>query len=319
MRKRAIVTLATGSQYYYRMALALMISAYKLEGDKYDYFIYADREKLPYYETPEWLNIIQLSDRYRGKEELKISRAAGFRIKSMVLSDPLIKDHDALFLDADCFIFKSCLDQLFESIEKNSIAIYGGYMPEGMLWGKLDFQEVAFKAGYRVRNMWLNSGFIGRAADEMGLLFVQQYEYLMKNYPFRPFIASRFWQSADEPYLATAFQLAHTKTLGSLPENLPSVSSDFFVTTYEASIDCRDITKPIVHSKYIGGVFQPAIIHFLGGIDIPYYRKLINQTVKFNLEGTLLRPYFRGNYTYKKILYYSKRLTDRTITESRDL
>lgn len=319
MRKRAIVTLAMGSQYYYRMALALMISARRFGGDRYEYVIFSDRAKLPYYHTPDWLRIIPLGERYFLNAQQGTKRGEGFRIKSMLLSDPFIKTYDALFLDADCYVFRNCFEELFSLIEKQSVAIYGSYSAEGALWGKLDYPGVAAKAGYKVKNMWLNSGFIGRAADELGLLFVQQYERLMKDYPFKPYIQSRFWQSADEPYLATAFQLAYQHMQRELPEQLPSPASSLFITTYDATLGTRNSNKPVVHSNYVKGSFAPAIIHFLGGVDMAYYRKLINRTVNFTLEGNMLRPYFRGRYSYERLKAIYKKLTDRTISETRDV
>jgi hypothetical protein len=318
MRIRAIITLATGSQYYYRMALALMTSAHKFGGDKYKYIIFSDKEVIPYYNVPDWLEIVKLSERYFQNSSGQTSKGEGFRIKSMILSDQAITSYDTLFLDADCYIFRNCFDEIFETISQHSMAIYGNYLPEDELWGKINFQQVATSAGLKVRNMWLNSGFIGRAADNWGFLFIEKYQSMMNNYIFKPYIKSKFWQSADEPYLAAAFQIILQQKYNALPSHLPSISSDIYITTYQATLTISDPFHPLVHSNYIKGTFRPAIIHFLNGIDLPYYNRLINQTVSFNLKGTLLRPYFRGQYSIKKLKYFYKRLTNWSITESRD-
>ncbi|AHM61603.1 hypothetical protein D770_16745 [Flammeovirgaceae bacterium 311] len=318
MRKRAIITLALGSQYYYRMALALMISAHRFGKERYEYIIFTDKDKLPYYQVPEWIKVVNLSNRYHQSDEAKSWLHESFRIKSKILADDLIKNYDTLFLDADCYIFEDCFESIFTLIEENSMAIYGDYLPKGELWGKIDFCNVAAKAGYKVNNMWLNSGFIGRAADETGHFFVRKYGDLMQTYPYKPFIASKFWQAADEPYLATAYQIAAEKKYGHLPASVSSPASDIYITTYDAVLDTKEPLHPVVHSNYVKGSFQPSIIHFLGGLQVSHYRGLINKTVSFNLEGKLLRPYFRANYTYKRLKYYYKRLTDSTITEARD-
>lgn len=319
MRKRAIVTLATGSQYYYRMALALMISAHKFGGDRYDYFIFSDQSKLPYYQVPSWLNVIRLSERYYEHKDGKNSRGEAFRIKTMILSDHILNNHDTLFLDADCYVFKDCFEEIFALIEQHSMAVYGEYMSEVQLWGKINLSEVAAKAGYSVKNMWLNSGFIGRSTDKWGFHFIEKYESLMKDYPFRPYIQSKFWQNSDEPYLATAFQLVYKQKHKVLPINVPSPSSDIYITTYDSKIDMHDLFHPVVYSNYIKGAYYPAIVHFLNGIEMNPYRKLINKTVNFDWKGTIMRPYFRGQYTLKRLKYYCKRLTNLNITESRDI
>jgi hypothetical protein len=301
------------------MALALMISAHKHGGDKYAYFIFSDKEALPYYNVPEWLNIIKLSEKYYQTKSGQTSKGEGFRMKSMILSDSVIASYDTLFLDADCYVFRDCFEEIFEIINTQSMAIYGNYLSDGELWGKINFREVAAKAGFTVKNMWLNSGIIGRAANEWGYVFIEKYQSMMSDYLFKPFIQSKFWQSADEPYLAAAFQLVYQQKNQTLPDIFTSVTSDLFITTYDATLNVKDPLNPVVHSKYVKGTFQPAIIHFLNGVDLPYYKKLINQTVSFNLKGALLRPYFRGQYGIKKLKYYYKRLTNWNVTESRDV
>lgn len=318
MNKRAIITLAVGSQYYYRMALALMISAQKFAKDNYQYIIFSDREPLPYYQTPQWLKVVKLGNRYYKQDSSGSNRFQGFLLKSMILSDEIIKDHDVLFLDADCYVFKNCFDDIFSIIGSHSMAIYGSYLPEGEIWGKINFPEIAAQAGFTVRNMWLNSGFIGRAANQVGREFAQSYESLMSTYPLKPYMPTKFWQYADEPYLALALQLTAGRNNISIQSHLPSPPSDIYITTYDAKVSFKDKYHPVVHSNYVKGTFQPGIIHFLNGLDVSSYRSLVNRTVRFNLRGKLLRPYFTGVYMYKKMKYYYKRLTDLTLTEARD-
>lgn len=317
-KQRAIITLAVGSPYYYRMAMALMLSAYRLGGKDYHYFIFSDVPIFSGLVTPNWLQIVELSKRYYSSEKQSTSRGNGFRIKSMILSDEAIQKYDVLFLDADCFIFKNSFDRIFQLIEKNSMSIYGDFASDGQLWGALDYPGVALKAGYKVKNMWLNSGFIGRAADPLGMQFAATYEKLMKDYPFRPYIQSKFWQATDEPYLATAFQIVMMENFSRLPDTMPSPSSDDYVTTYLATIDSKKEFSPVLHSQYLNGTFSPAIIHFLGGMSNSYYRVLVNNIVEFNLQGQLQRPYFRTIRVMKKMLYYLKRVTDKSIKEARD-
>ena len=317
-RQRAIITLAMGSNYYYRMALALMLSAYRLGGKEYNYFIFSDVPVLPGLVTPDWLEVVPLSNRYYSSEKQITSRGEGFRVKSMILSDERIQNYDVLFLDSDCFVFKNSFDKIFQLIEQTSIAIYGDFAPEGQLWGRLDYSTVALKAGYKVKNMWLNSGFIGRAADPLGRQFAAMYEKLMRTYPFRPYIKSKFWQAADEPYLATAFQLVMLENFSMLPERIPAPSSEDYLTTYYAKVDSTEKLNPIVYSAYLNGSFTPSIIHFLGGMTDSYYRSLVNDIVEFNLKGQLLRPYFRSKHEMKRLLYYLKRVTDYNIREVRD-
>jgi hypothetical protein len=144
---------------------------------------------------------------------------------------------------------------------------------------------------------------------------------LMKNYPFRPYIQSRFWQNSDEPYLATAFQLVYEQKHQVLPEYVPSPSAEIYITTYDTKVEMQNLLHPVVYSNYIyiKGAYYPAIIHFLNGIEMHSYRRLINQTINFAWKGNIMRPYFRGQYTLKRLRYYYKRLTNLTITESRDI
>ena len=317
-RPRAIVTLAMGSYYYYRMALALMLSANRAGGNDYKYFIFSDNPAFSGLIIPEWLQVVKLSHRYNSAESPITSRGDGFRLKSMILSDEAIQNYDVLFLDSDCYVFKNSFENIFELIERNSIAIYGDFSPEGQLWGRLDFTGVALKAGYTMKNMWLNSGLIGRAADPLGVQFAMTYEKLMKDYPFRPYIKSKFWQVADEPYLATAFQLVMLENFSKLPDRIPSPSSNDYITTYSAEVDNKNRLSPVVHSTYLKGSFSPSIIHFLGGMSNSFYHGLVNDIVEFNLKGQLVRPYFRTKYEVKRLLYYLKRITDHNIKEARD-
>jgi len=300
------------------MALALMLSANRVAGKEYKYLIFSDVPLFSGLITPDWIQIVKLSERYYSTEKQGTSRGEGFRVKSMILSDEIIQSCDVLFLDSDCFVFKNSFDKIFPLIETNSIAIYGDFAPEGQLWGRLDYSDVALKAGYKVKNMWLNSGLIGRAADPMGKQFAATYEKLMQNYPFRPYIKSKFWQAADEPYLATAFQLVMLENFLTLPEKIPAPSSEDYLTTYSAKVDYTKKLDPVVDSTYLNGSFSPSIIHFLGGMNNSYYRSLVNDTVEFNLKGQLLRPYFRAKYEIRRLLYYIKRVTDYNIKEARD-
>ena len=318
-RPRAIVTLAMGSYYYYRMALALMLSAQRLGGNDYGYFIFSDISAFSGLVIPEWLNVVKLSDRYHGSQAQITSRGDGFRIKSMILSDEVVQKYDVLFLDADCFVFSNSFESIFELIEKESIAIYGDFAPEGQPWGRLDYTGVALKAGYTMKNRWLNSGFIGRAANPLGARFAATYEKLMSSYPFRPYIKSKFWQVADEPYLATAFQLVMLEKFSKLPDNIPSPSSNDYITTYFAKVDSKNKLTPVVHSAYLKGSFTPSIIHFLGGMSNSFYHALVNDIVEFSFKGQLVRPYFRTKYEMKRLLYYLKRITDYSINEVRDV
>jgi hypothetical protein len=307
-----------GSNYYYRMALALMLSAHKVAGNDYKYLVFSDVAEFSGLVTPDWVQIVKLSTRYYSQEEQITSRGNGFRIKSMILSDEIIQSCDVLFLDSDCFVFKNSFDKIFQLIEKNSIAIYGDLAPKGQLWGSLDYPGVALKAGYKVENMWLNSGFIGRAADPVGVQFAATYEKLMKDYPFRPYITSKFWQANDEPYLATAYQLVMLENFSALPERIPAPSSDVYITTYLAEVDDTNKLNLIVHSAYLNGSFSPSIVHFLGGMTNSFYRNLVNGIVKFNSKGQLLRPYYRAKHEMKRLLYYLKRITDYNVKEARD-
>jgi hypothetical protein len=302
------------------MALALMISARKFAKDNYQYIIFSDRETLPYYETPKWLKVVKLGSRYY-KQDTSGSgsiRLHSFLLKSLILSDEVIEDCDALYLDSDCYVFRDSFEDIFRIIETYSMAIYGEYLPEGEIWGKINFPEVASKAGFTVRNMWLNGGFIGRAANQAGMDFIKCFESMNSRYPLKPYMPTKFWQYTDEPYIAIALQLTAEQHKIAIYPHLPSPSSDIFITTYDAELEFKSKYHPVVHSKYVKGTYHPAILHFLNGMDIFSYRRLVNQTVRFDLKGSLLRPYFRGVYMYKKLKYYYKRLTDLTITDPRD-
>jgi hypothetical protein len=318
-RKKAIITLAMGSAFYYRMALALMMSAQRRAGDGYQYIIFSDVDSLHGLQVPPWLTVTKLSSRYNSPAHGVTSRSEGFRIKSMILSDETLTNFDVLFLDADCFVFDNCFDRLFEQIRNNSIAIYGGYAADGQLWGRFDFVSAASKAGYSVRNMWLNSGFIGRAGDALGLRFANFYRSLMDSYPFRPFTESRFWQTADEPYLATAYQLAMLEVWQELPDNIPGPSSNEFATTYQAVIDKKTRYRPVLHSRYLNASYSPSIVHFLGGMNENYYRGLVNETVRFTWQGLLLRPLHRSRHIAHRVRYYLRRMFDWKIKELRDV
>lgn len=307
------------SAFYYRMAVALMISAQKRAGNDYTYIIFSDVGKLNELHVPDWIRIEKLSEFYSSTKERSTRRSEGFRIKSMILSDDILKEYDVLFLDADCFVFDNCFDRVFDLIQENSVAIYGAYAEEGQLWGRFDFVNAASRAGYTVRNMWLNSGFIGRAGDALGLRFASYYRSLMDNYPFRPFIESRFWQTADEPYLATAYQLAMREFKPKLPDAIPGPTSDDFATTYQAVVDSTIRNRPVLHSRYLNATYEPSIIHFLGGMNEGYYRSLVNETVNFTIQGQLLRPVHRGNHIAHRLRYYVRRLFDFSIKELRDV
>jgi hypothetical protein len=302
------------------MALALMISARKFAKENYQYIIFSDRETLPYYETPEWLKVVKLGSRYYKQDSSGSGsiRLHSFLLKSLILSDEVIEDCDALYLDSDCYVFRDSFEDIFKVIDTYSMAIYGEYLPEGEIWGKINFPEVASKAGFTVRNMWLNGGFIGRAANQAGMDFIKCFESMISGYPLKPYMPTKFWQYTDEPYIAIALQLTAKKHKISIDPHLPSPSSNLYITTYDAEVDFTDKHNPVVHSNYVKGTYQPGIIHFLNGMDISSYRELVNKSVQFNLEGKLLRPYFRSIYIYKKLKYYYKRLTDSKVTEAKD-
>jgi hypothetical protein len=300
------------------MALALMISAHKFAKGNYQYVIFSDREILPYYKTPHWLKVVKLGSRYYKEDSSGSIRLHSFLLKSMILSDEVIQDHDALYLDSDCYVFRDSFEDIFQIIDNYSMAIYGQYLPEDEIWGKINFPEVASKAGFTVKNMWLNGGFIGRAANQIGMDFVKRFESMMSAYPLKSFMPTKFWQYTDEPYIAIALQLTAEQYKIPIQSHLPSPSSDLYITTYDAKVDFKDKHHPVVHSRYVKGTYHPGIIHFLNGLDVSTYRRLVNQTVHFDFRGTILRPYFRGLYIYKKLKYYYKRLTDLTITEARD-
>jgi len=310
MKKRTIITLAVGSQYFSRMALALMYSCRRFAGNKLDYIIFSDQEYLPYYQIPSWLQIRRVSIDDLNKKDLTQVKSRGWYLKSQLMMEPMLCDRTVLFLDADSWVFADQFDKIFDLIEKESVVIYGDYLREDVTWGEINFPQVAEKAGIKVKNMWLNGGVFGRASDPIGHSFARLYKELMEEYPFRPYIESNFWKAADEPYLATAYQLAHLENHLPAPEKIKSFSSDIYMTTYLATITDTHTDRPRVTTTYLDlHSHNPAIIHFLGGMRIPYYRKLVNSTARMTTTGKLLQPVF----AMKFLLGRAKNLICRTL------
>lgn len=270
-RPRVLSTLAVGPVYL-RLAVALMHSARRVAGDSLTYVIFHGNCDADEYAHVPWITFVDLDPivfARTSKQDLDAvpNRPRDFKGLPFVHEDYL--DADMLFLDADSLVFEDRFDEIFQLIREHGVVLFGSYTDDDYCHyntPKLRFnlKEEAAKLGHDVRNMNVNSGFVGRSGDDRGQRFGRKLDELSQQQCFQPVLGSKV---ANEPYVMLAFQLANP---GGGKVGVPR---GITCTTHGAELLDTDSGWPDVHKKLSGeGVLRKyAILHFVGFRNFPWY------------------------------------------------
>jgi glycosyltransferase involved in cell wall biosynthesis len=282
---QCITTLCIG-QNYLRMGVAMMKSCRIFLNDSVDYIIfYLNCDPLQFFNC-DWIKFIKIEEIYPLNNKFSARR-----YKYIPIYHHAITNYDVLFLDADTLVFDNIFNTLFERIFNHSVLIYGTYQNIDYNWysqvkgfEKFNLKNEAYKLGWNINNLSLNSGIIGRKADRFGYQFAQKIYELLYELPLPHFSLSKYKAGEyfnDEPYFALAYELicGQLSDLGYLLKD----RREYVVTTnnayIEESTDAEQLNKnPIVNK---GGVSsKSAIIHFVGYERFPFYQNKVDELLK---------------------------------------
>jgi hypothetical protein len=234
----------------------------------------------------DWIKFIKIEEIYPLNNKFSARR-----YKYIPIYHHAITNYDVLFLDADTLVFDNIFNTLFERIFNHSVLIYGTYQNIDYNWysqvkgfEKFNLKNEAYKLGWNINNLSLNSGIIGRKADRFGYQFAQKIYELLYELPLPHFSLSKYKAGEyfnDEPYFALAYELicGQLSDLGYLLKD----RREYVVTTnnayIEESTDAEQLNKnPIVNK---GGVSsKSAIIHFVGYERFPFYQNKVDELLK---------------------------------------
>ncbi len=287
--KNAACCLAFGDVYL-KNAVACLASARKFLLDQAQYVIFfANADPTPY-KGLEWLHFESIESiiyARRSAEEIAKDRFIPREFKGIPFHHPLLRQKNLLYLDCDCFVFGERIVDIFDIIRRESVVIYGGYREEDVdlnYMGKsFKLHEKAQDAGIHVRNMSLNSGFVGRAADRKGWAFGQMIDELLQK---RPLTMPQGYFN-DEPYFMIAYQKSMENDSfdmnGINPDSgLSNLPLDMYACAGKSYVDMIDEGSgwPSLVKKKDGTMWtKPAVIHFVGFSSYPFYLQKVDETL----------------------------------------
>jgi hypothetical protein len=299
MRRKAIVTLAIGDLYF-DMAFACINTARKFLGKECEYVIFYANLKND--KKKDYLNDVHLEDidaliyRRKKKDELEKMPFLYRTFKSIPFAHKKYLDYDMLFLDADSLVFFDKFDEIFDYVQKKSLLIFGSYRADDYCHivqngYKLNLMEQARNLGYEnIKNMGINSGFVGRAGDHIGQKFGKLLDELIikDELVFPP----NYYN--DELYFMMAFQLA----IWGDKDKGKTIGSGIVCTTHGADI----IIKNGHHNVYKrlsgeGLIEKPAIVHYVGKTNTSEYRKTMKRNLPFNYKVNNFKYLFFEYFT----------------------
>lgn len=265
MRKRSVLTIATGKEYYINLAVNLARSFLYWHPDGSIIFqLVTDLPELVPPDVRSRIQIIQVNPGELG---------TGFTPKLHL--DKLVSEGQTFFIDSDCLIFES-LDRLFERFKGHSVSVVGNYIAQGEWFGNIDAICRQFNIPHMPK---FNGGLYYLEKGATATAVYSTARELENKYDEIGFVRLRD-RPNDEVLMALAMQLnGQTPVIDdgaimSDPQACPG-GYEIDVITGKRWLINPPAPHPLHQSWYPFIKVSPAIFHFLGSYTsgYPYSRE----------------------------------------------
>ena len=284
-KRRTITTIAIGD-HYLRCGLACMMSCRDVERDDYRHVVFHAHADPIRFHIPDWVELVDVNDEVFSvvtPEELAYNGKLARQFKYIPFVHESCIEDSILFLDCDVIVYEDRFPELFEIIESRSALVNGRWQNDSPVYQDkshnfaLDLVSEGERLGLSLTNLALNSGVIGRAADEIGHEFGRTMKELLIEKPLTPYPNDRYFN--DEAYVSVAFQLS---VKGSEAGEIKLPTRCYCSTYIDGILKDEASGWPDIHIPSLQRlVTKPSLIHFIGHRRYPYYLNVVEEKVPY--------------------------------------
>ena len=285
----AVASLAIGRDYL-RSAVACMISCRRHSVCPCDYVVFYANADPGVFEIPEWLQLVCIDELVYSRfsrYELMTNKCLAREFKHVPLSHALLREKCVLFLDADVYAFADALTPLFGLIDQHQIILFAKDKKDYPIYQNkrlgfnLNLVDEGKRLGLNLSNLSPNTGIMGRSVHPKALEFADTAKRLLEEKPLTPYPDPNYFN--DEPLFSVAYQLV---TLGQ-SFGFIDIDTSLYVHTHKNGVlRNTDTQHPDVEWVHNRSYFpKPALVHFIGFREFPYYLNRVESEVPFVEDG----------------------------------
>ncbi|OWK71765.1 hypothetical protein [Pedobacter sp. AJM] len=261
--QRNVLTIATGKEVYWKMAINL-IRSFLWWNNNYDinFQIVTDLENPLPTDISGKIEIIKINQKEYG---------TGFSTKLHL--DKFIKNGSTLFIDSDCLIFEP-LDSIFKRFKGLSVSVVGNYINGGEWFGNISEILTRFSISSMPK---FNGGIYYIEKNEISNKVFETARVLEKEYDNIGFTRLRS-QPNDEVIISLAMQLNGQTPLiddGTIMSDPQACRGPYHINVLKGT---RVLINPKFPDRlnqdwYPFNEVQPVIVHFLGEFTKDFHYK----------------------------------------------